>query len=588
MSSACGRLGIAPPAETGATFAENATLKARHAAAAAAGAAVIADDSGLEVDALGGAPGVYSARYAGEGADDAANNAKLVAALAGVPDARRGARYRCVLVYLPALPGTAPIVAEGVWEGRIVAAPRGTAGFGYDPYFFVPALGVHGRRACTRREEPPEPPGHRDARVARGAAERRVTCRAPPLALYVHMPWCVRKCPYCDFNSHPLKSDRPDAGYIDALIRDFESELPLIGARAIETVFFGGGTPSLFAPEQIARLIEALRARAGFAQDAEITLEANPGTIERGRFAGYRDAGVNRVSLGAQSFSGEALGVLGRIHTPDDTRRAVAELGEAGIDNFNLDLMYALPNQSVDGALADVEAACALGPMHISHYQLTLEPGTAFHARPPALPDEDAAYLMQIECQSLLARRGYVQYEVSAYARAGAVCRHNLNYWRFGDYVGIGAGAHGKVSLEMPERIVRTTKPLHPREYLRRVDAGGAPIGERDGHRGSTAAVRVHVERAAPARGLRRRRFRGAHRLAACPRGPRACRSRAPRIARGVGRPVAPDRSRQAVLERSDGRIPALSLCTWRLRARRKGHLQHIAIAIGKVTLVSL
>jgi len=307
-----------------------------------------------------------------------------------------------------------------------------------------------------------------------------MTCRAPPLALYVHMPWCVRKCPYCDFNSHPLKSDRPDAGYIDALIRDFESELPLIGARAIETVFFGGGTPSLFAPEQIARLLEALRARAGFAQDAEITLEANPGTIERGRFAGYRDAGVNRVSLGAQSFSGEALGVLGRIHTPDDTRRAVAELGEAGIDNFNLDLMYALPNQSVDGALADVEAACALAPLHISHYQLTLEPGTAFHARPPALPDEDAAYLMQTECQSLLARRGYVQYEVSAYARAGALCRHNLNYWRFGDYVGIGAGAHGKVSLEMPERIVRTTKPLHPREYLRRVEAGGAPIGERE------------------------------------------------------------------------------------------------------------
>ncbi len=306
-----------------------------------------------------------------------------------------------------------------------------------------------------------------------------MTERLPPLALYVHMPWCVRKCPYCDFNSHALKGDRPDGSYIDALIRDFDSELPMIGTRPIDTVFFGGGTPSLFEPAQIARLLEALRLRANFAPAAEVTLEANPGTIERGRFAGYRDAGVNRVSLGAQTFSGEALGVLGRIHTPDDTRRAVAELGEAGIANFNLDLMYALPNQTVDGALADVAAACALRPAHISHYQLTLEPGTAFHARPPVLPDEDAAFLMQTECQSLLAHCGYVHYEVSAYARAGAECRHNLNYWGFGDYVGIGAGAHGKVSLEMPDRIVRSAKPLNPREYLRRVAAGEAVIGER-------------------------------------------------------------------------------------------------------------
>jgi putative oxygen-independent coproporphyrinogen III oxidase len=306
------------------------------------------------------------------------------------------------------------------------------------------------------------------------------------LALYVHMPWCVRKCPYCDFNSHQLKSAAPDAAYIDALIRDFDFELPRVKGRRIDTVFFGGGTPSLFQPEDFSRLLGALRQRIAFAADAEVTLEANPGTIERGRFSGYAQAGINRVSLGAQTFAPRALELLGRIHSAEDTHRAVAELRAAGLDNFNLDLMYALPKQSLEEALVDVRTACALGPTHISYYQLTLEPGTVFHSRPPPLPDEEAAWQMQTAGQGLLAEAGYEQYEVSAYARLGKRCRHNLNYWQFGDYVGIGAGAHGKLSLALPQRILRTAKPKQPREYQERVRraesaAGGAPqltIGE--------------------------------------------------------------------------------------------------------------
>jgi oxygen-independent coproporphyrinogen-3 oxidase len=307
------------------------------------------------------------------------------------------------------------------------------------------------------------------------------------LALYVHMPWCVRKCPYCDFNSHQLKSAAPDSSYIDALIRDFDLELPSLRGRRIDTVFFGGGTPSLFQPEDFSRLLGAFRQRIVFADDVEITLEANPGTIERGRFAGYRDAGINRVSLGAQTFAPRALEALGRIHSADDTHRAVAELRAAKLDNFNLDLMYALPQQTPEEALEDVRIACALEPLHISYYQLTLEPGTVFHARPPELPDEDAAWRIQTAGQKLLAAAGYVQYEVSAYAREGARCRHNLNYWLFGDYVGIGAGAHGKLSFALPQHIRRTVKPKQPREYLEQVgragsgaavSGGGASIGE--------------------------------------------------------------------------------------------------------------
>jgi putative oxygen-independent coproporphyrinogen III oxidase len=294
------------------------------------------------------------------------------------------------------------------------------------------------------------------------------------------MPWCVRKCPYCDFNSHQLKSAQPDSAYIDALLRDFDFEAPRIKGRTIDSVFFGGGTPSLFAPEEFARLLTELRSRSQFAEDVEISMEANPGTIERGRFAGYAEAGINRVSLGAQSFSEVALQRLGRIHSADDTHRAVAELRAAGLDNFNLDLMYALPQQTLEEALFDVRTACALRPAHISYYQLTLEPGTVFHSRPPPLPDDDAAWQIQSAGQQLLSGAGYQQYEVSAYAQAGAQCRHNLTYWLFGDYVGIGAGAHGKISFAEPLRIVRTVKPKQPREYLEQIRAAAdiAAVGE--------------------------------------------------------------------------------------------------------------
>jgi putative oxygen-independent coproporphyrinogen III oxidase len=275
----------------------------------------------------------------------------------------------------------------------------------------------------------------------------------------------VRKCPYCDFNSHQLKTARPDGAYIDALLQDFDADLPLVATRRIDTVFFGGGTPSLFAPEEFARLLGALRGRIEFAADAEITLEANPGTIERGRFAGYRDAGINRVSLGAQTFSATALARLGRIHTADDTHRAVDELRAAGLPNFNLDLMYALPDQTLEEAVADVRIACGLQPMHLSYYQLTMEPGTVFYTRPPPLPDDEAAWEIQTQGQAQLAASGYEQYEVSAYARAGAQCRHNLNYWRFGDYLGLGAGAHGKLTLQRPGKILRTEKPKQPRDF---------------------------------------------------------------------------------------------------------------------------
>jgi putative oxygen-independent coproporphyrinogen III oxidase len=302
--------------------------------------------------------------------------------------------------------------------------------------------------------------------------------RDSPLALYVHMPWCVRKCPYCDFNSHQLKTGRPDAAYIDVLIRDFDLEAPRVRGRRIDSVFFGGGTPSLFAPADFARLIGALKQRIEFANDAEITLEANPGTIERGRFQGYAEAGINRVSLGAQSFDANALKALGRIHSADDTHRAVEELVAAKLGNFNLDLMYALPQQSLERALDDVRIACSLGASHISYYQLTLEPGTVFHSQPPALPDEDAAWQIQLAGQKILADCGYAQYEVSAYAKQGAQCRHNLNYWLFGDYVGIGAGAHGKVSINKPEKILRTVKPKQPREYQTELNRAALTAGD--------------------------------------------------------------------------------------------------------------
>jgi len=289
---------------------------------------------------------------------------------------------------------------------------------------------------------------------------------APPLALYVHMPWCVRKCPYCDFNSHAAPDRVPEQEYVDALLDDLEQDLGDVQGRALRSIFFGGGTPSLFTPEAIERFLAGVRVRIPCAPDIEVTLETNPGTLEHGRFAGYKAAGVNRVSLGAQTFDEEQLRTLGRIHGADDIRRAVDELMSAGLVNFNLDLMYALPAQSIEQALADVRHAIALHPQHISHYQLTLEPGTVFYHRPPPLPDQDTSWAMQLACQELLASHGFAQYEISGYARESFQCRHNLNYWRFGDYLGIGAGAHGKLT-DTGGRIVRTERIRQPREYLR-------------------------------------------------------------------------------------------------------------------------
>lgn len=292
----------------------------------------------------------------------------------------------------------------------------------------------------------------------------------PPLSLYVHIPWCVRKCPYCDFNSHAAPEVVPQARYIDALLEDLQNDVAAAQGRTLTSIFFGGGTPSLFAPDQIGRLLEGVRQQIPFDPDIEITLEANPGTIEHGRFSGYREAGVNRVSLGAQTFNEEQLKLLGRIHGAGDIARAVDELRQAGLDNFNLDLMYGLPAQNVSQALQDLETALALEPAHLSQYQLTLEPGTVFYHRPPPLPDPDDCWQMQIDSQELLATRGYEQYEVSAYARSGRRSRHNLNYWEFGDYLGIGAGAHGKLTrLDQGGIVVRTTRVKQPREYLSRV-----------------------------------------------------------------------------------------------------------------------
>ncbi|MET0498279.1 MAG: radical SAM family heme chaperone HemW [Steroidobacteraceae bacterium] len=295
-----------------------------------------------------------------------------------------------------------------------------------------------------------------------------VPLQEPPLSLYVHLPWCVRKCPYCDFNSHAAPALIPYAQYIDALLQDLDLDLEQMTARPLTSIFFGGGTPSLFTPDHIGRFLDGVRSRLGCVADMEVTLETNPGTIEHGRFTGYRDAGVTRVSLGAQTFSEPHLQLLGRIHGADEIRRAVDELASAGLTNFNLDLMYGLPQQTRQQALDDVAAAIALNPQHISHYQLTLEPGTVFFHRPPPLPEHDETWEMQLECQALLEAHGYAQYEISGYARPQRRCRHNLNYWQFGDYLGIGAGAHGKLTIAGEGRIVRTERVHHPRDYLSR------------------------------------------------------------------------------------------------------------------------
>ncbi len=301
----------------------------------------------------------------------------------------------------------------------------------------------------------------------------------PPLSLYVHLPWCLSKCPYCDFNSHEGKGVLPFADYVDALIRDLDHDLPLVWGRTVHSVFFGGGTPSLFPPAQVDRFLQAASGRLRFAPGLEVTLETNPGTAEHGRFEDYRQAGINRISFGIQSFDDACLQRLGRIHDSAQAEAAVRLAQEAGFDNLNLDLMYALPGQSLAMAELDLQRASALQPAHISHYQLTLEPNTVFFARPPGgIPDEDSAWDMQEHCQALLDQAGFAQYEVSAYARPGRECHHNLNYWRYGDYLGIGAGAHGKLTLGSEQTILRRWKVRHPTAYLALAGTDGGIGGD--------------------------------------------------------------------------------------------------------------
>ncbi len=301
----------------------------------------------------------------------------------------------------------------------------------------------------------------------------------PPLALYIHFPWCVQKCPYCDFNSHELKKSLDEKSYINALISDLEQELPLFWGRSISSIFMGGGTPSLFSPESIDQLISALRARLTFAPDIEITMEANPGTVELGKFKEFSSAGINRLSIGIQSFSDDKLEKLGRIHGRKEAIRAAELAHDAGFNSFNLDLMYGLPNQSLQQAVEDIETAIALEPKHLSHYQLTIEPNTFFHHQPPPTPDDDKLWEMQEACQTSIAKHGYSQYEISAYAKEGFQCQHNLNYWQFGDYIGIGAGAHGKLTNAPEQKINRSWKVKQPQEYLDKAASEKRIAGEK-------------------------------------------------------------------------------------------------------------
>jgi putative oxygen-independent coproporphyrinogen III oxidase len=286
-----------------------------------------------------------------------------------------------------------------------------------------------------------------------------------PLSLYIHIPWCVRKCPYCDFNSHQPKTDIDEAEYVRALMRDLDAEKELTGQRELHSIFFGGGTPSLFSAHSIGEILNQVNQRYRFSDNIEITLEANPGTFEQEKFNGFRSAGVNRLSIGIQSFNPAALKRLGRIHDGEEARSAIATAKRAGFENINLDLMFALPEQTLIEAIDDVRSACAFEVPHISHYQLTLEPNTLFYKQPPALPESELMWDMQEACQQLLAENRYQQYEVSAYSQQRP-CAHNLNYWRFGDYLGIGAGAHGKLGEPEQQRIQRRWKRRQPQDYI--------------------------------------------------------------------------------------------------------------------------
>ncbi|MDD2162133.1 radical SAM family heme chaperone HemW [Pseudomonas sp. MIL19] len=296
----------------------------------------------------------------------------------------------------------------------------------------------------------------------------------PPLALYIHIPWCVKKCPYCDFNSHTAGPNLPEEAYVDALLADLEADLAQVHGRPLTSIFFGGGTPSLFSAKALGRLLQGVEQRVAFAPDIEITLEANPGTFEQAKFRDYRSLGINRLSIGVQSFQAPKLIALGRIHDGDEAVHAADMARAAGFDNFNLDLMHGLPDQSIEDALGDLRIAIAQQPTHLSWYQLTVEPNTVFWNQPPVMPEDDILWDIQEAGQALLAAEGYAQYEVSAYAQAGKAARHNLNYWTFGDFLGIGAGAHAKLSS--PDgRISRSWKTRLPKDYLdssKRFNAG--------------------------------------------------------------------------------------------------------------------
>jgi len=299
----------------------------------------------------------------------------------------------------------------------------------------------------------------------------------PPLSLYIHIPWCLKKCPYCDFNSHEVRgegSDLPESEYVGALTRDLEASLPLVWGRKVNSIFFGGGTPSLFSAQSIDTILSAVRALLPLDLLAEVTLEANPGTFEAQKFADFRVAGINRLSVGIQSFSSKHLQSLGRIHDDGEAHRAV-EIARKNFDNVNLDLMYALPDQTLEEAQNDIETAIACGVAHISAYHLTLEPNTLFHRYPPSLPDDDSAAEMQVTIEQTLASAGYINYETSAFAQAGRESRHNMNYWLFGDYLGIGAGAHSKISF--PDKILRQVRYKQPKEYLAKARPGMTAVG---------------------------------------------------------------------------------------------------------------
>jgi len=288
----------------------------------------------------------------------------------------------------------------------------------------------------------------------------------PPLSLYIHIPWCVRKCPYCDFNSHELRDALPEQDYVDALIADLEQDLPDVWGRSVESIFIGGGTPSLFSAPAIERLLSEVRARIPLKPDAEITLEANPGTVDQQRFSGFYAAGINRLSIGVQSFQADLLEKIGRIHNDTQALAAITAARQAGFSNINLDLMYGLPGQTTEQALTDLQTAIDQQPAHISRYELTIEPNTWFYRHPPAAVDDEILWDMQETGRALLDANGYSRYEVSAYAKDQRQCRHNLNYWQFGDYLGIGAGAHAKITDACRQTIRRTTKIRHPRSYL--------------------------------------------------------------------------------------------------------------------------